>query len=364
LRETSNQSVLCTNIKPLRHEPEADTKRNILRTEVERIAIHKYRSGGYGLTFLDVQREFSVGKKRAQRCLKHLHGKKVLFTPMDLTRQGIRLLENKSPQQYFPVRIKAEIIENLKRRNIVHDDPEFQPLTTSFPFRNSNLLQKRKAQTFLDVLLLLPFTPIYIHKLQLKFSIDKRQIGNDKRIGSHEEIIGRRYVRYTLSANGTVQIAIRSNETPFRLETDPDISIIFSFFGQVKDRLLCLLKDVKELIIPPVTAWTLIQCDVNKDVEIDEKCQLTLPDIQLKYMDRVFREYVKIKHDKAYCRVEESVKLNKLLPEALDNIRRSFQPLERRIDNLAGKIDQLNSQVTEGLAAIAGKEGENNGGSS
>jgi hypothetical protein len=256
LRETSNQSVLCTNIKPLRHEPEADTKRNILRTEVERIAIHKYRSGGYGLTFLDVQREFSVGKKRAQRCLKHLHGKKVLFTPMDLTRQGIRLLENKSPQQYFPVRIKAEIIENLKRRNI------------------------------------------------------------------------------------------------------------FSFFGQVKDRLLCLLKDVKELIIPPVTAWTLIQCDVNKDVEIDEKCQLTLPDIQLKYMDRVFREYVKIKHDKAYCRVEESVKLNKLLPEALDNIRRSFQPLERRIDNLAGKIDQLNSQVTEGLAAIAGKEGENNGGSS
>jgi hypothetical protein len=286
----------------------------------------------------------------------------VLFTFRDLTRQGIRLLENKRPQQYFPSCMKAEIIENLKKRKIVHNNLEFQPLTTSFSSRNSNLLQNRRAQSFLDVLLLLPFTLIYIHKLQLIFSIDKRQIGNDRRVGSYEEIISRKYVRYTISANGTVQIAIRSNDTPFRLETDLDVSIIFSFFGQVKDRLLYLFGDAKELIIPPVMEWTLIQCDINKDVEIDEKGQLTLSDLQLKYADRVFRVYVKIKHGKAYCRVEESVKLNKVLSEALDNIRRPFQPLEKKIDNLMEKIDQL--KLIEGLAVLASKESENNGGNS
>jgi hypothetical protein len=143
LRETSNQSILCTNIKPLRHEPEADTKRNILRTEIERIAIHKYRSSGYGLTYPDVQRECSIVKKHAQRSLKYLHGRNVLFTSRDLSRQGIHLLENKNPQQYFPSCIKAEIIENLKKRKIVHNNSE--PLTTNFSFNNSNLLQKRKA---------------------------------------------------------------------------------------------------------------------------------------------------------------------------------------------------------------------------
>ena len=140
------------------------------------------------------------------------------------------------------------------------------------------------------------------------FSINKRHISEDKAVRSHEEIIGRRHVRYILSSNGTIQIAIRSNNSPFRLEIELDESILFSFLGQVKDRLLYLLSDVKELVVPPITEWILIQCDVNKDVKIDEKGQLTLPDIQLKYADRVFREYVKIIQGKAYCRVEESVK--------------------------------------------------------
>jgi hypothetical protein len=275
----------------------------------------------------------------------------VLFTSRDLIRQGIHLLANKNPQQYFPTCIKREIIENLKKRKIVHNDLEFQSLSTSFSVTNLNLLQKRKAQTFLDVLLLLPYTPIYIHKLQLIFSINKQQISEGKAIRSHEEIIGRRNIRYILSSNGTVQIAIRSNNSPFRLETELDESTLFSFFGQVKDRLLYLLTDVRELVVPPITEWILIQCDVNKDVEIDEKGQLTLPDIQLKHADRVFREYVKIIRGEAYCRVEESLKLNKVLPEALGNIRQPFTSLEKKIDNLTVKIDQIISRQTEDSAA-------------
>jgi hypothetical protein len=285
-------------------------------------------------------------KKHAQRSLKHLHGRKVLFTPRDLIRQGIYLLESTNPQQYFPSCMKGEIIE--KKRKTVHNNQEFQPLSTSFSFANSNVLQDKKAHTFLDVLFLIPYYPPYIHKLQLIFSINKQQISKDSRIESHEEIIGMRHVNYTVSSSGTVQIAIRSNKSPFRLETELDESTLFSFFGQVKDRLLYLFGDVKESIIPPVTEWILIQCDVNKDIEIDEKAQITLPDIQLKHADRIFREYVKIMQGKAHYRVEESVKLNKVLPEALDNVRHPFASIERKIDSLTEKIDEMIAGQTGG----------------
>ena len=299
---------------------------------------------------------------QAQRTLKYYHGKKVLFTARDWIGQGIDLLENRKPQQFFPVCIKAEIMEKLKKRKSSYSVLEFRPQS------HSDLLEKKKAQTLLDILFLLSYSPIFIHKLQLILKINKQQI---KEIKSHEEIVGRRHVRYTLSANGTVQIAIRSNDTPFRLETELDVSIIFSFFGQVKDRLLYLFGDVKESIIPPVIEWILIQCDVNKDIEIDEKAQITLPDIQLKYADRVFREYVKIMQGKAYCRVEESLKLNKVLPEALDNIRHPFTSIESKIDSLTGKIDEMIAGQTEDSSAkrtdlgeTAGKQSNGKGGGS
>ena len=78
--------------------------------------------------------------------------------------------------------------------------------------------------------------------------------------------------------------------------------------------------------------WRLIQCDVNRDVEIDDKMQLTFPDIQLKYADRVFRLYVKSLHDKAVCRGEESLKLNLLLPDAFD--RNPYKSIEKKLDEI------------------------------
>jgi hypothetical protein len=67
--------------------------------------------------------------------------------------------------------------------------------------------------------------------------------------------------------------------------------------------------------------WILKACDLNKDVGIDDTCQLTLPDIRIKHADRVFRVYVKSLHDKAVYRSEESLTLNQMLPEALESIR-------------------------------------------
>ena len=45
----------------------------------------------------------------------------------------------------------------------------------------------------------------------------------------HEENIGRRHVTYTFSPNGTVEIVVKSSDTPFRLETDED-KVLFSLF--------------------------------------------------------------------------------------------------------------------------------------
>jgi hypothetical protein len=160
-----------------------------------------------------------------------------------------------------------------------------------------------------------------------------------------EEIIGKRHVRYTVSSNGTIQIAIRSNTAPFKLESEVDECIIFSFFGQVRDRLLFLLGDQRELYIPSVMNWILKQCDLNKDVKIDERAQLTLPDIQLTHLSRVFRLYVKIMNGETNFRVEESLKLDEALPEALDNIRYPFRSLETKIDGLLRNIELVSRKM-------------------
>jgi hypothetical protein len=64
-----------------------------------------------------------VNKTKAQRKLKYFHERDVLFTAKDLTLEGISILQNKSPQQYFPTCIKAEIVENLNKRKSVLVNP-------------------------------------------------------------------------------------------------------------------------------------------------------------------------------------------------------------------------------------------------
>ena len=68
-----------------------------------------------------------------------------------------------------------------------------------------------------------------------------------------------------------------------------------------------------------------------------------MPDIQLRHADRIFREYVKIINGKAFYRVEESLRLNKVLINAFDNIV-PYRSFERKIDELPKMIEELISQ--------------------
>jgi hypothetical protein len=87
--------------------------------------------------------------------------------------------------------------------------------------------------------------------------------------------------------------------------------------------------------------WHLSECDINKDIEISDMMQLSSIDIQLKYAYRVFRQYVKSLHDKAFYRCEESLAF-KYTPiiEALDQIRNPYKALENKIDNLAAALER------------------------
>jgi hypothetical protein len=336
------------------------TRRRITRKIVEDLAIEKYRYSGKGITYQDLQNRCSLKKKRAQRSLKHFHMNQVLFTAGDLTSKGIIILQNTNPQQYFPVCIKADILEDLKKRTRnVHVEPTVPNLSNLSKVSNyskaiSNTLGYRKAQSFLEILIQLPFSPLHIHRLQLTLFIDKeyyqalaKKAAPINRAKRYEEYVGQRHVIYTFSPNGRVQIAVRSSDTPFKLETDEDEVILFSFFGQIRDRLIYCISDVREREVPLITEWILKGCDLNRDVEIDENAQLHLPDIQLKHADQVFRMYVKSLHDRAVCRGEQSLTVHLPLATALDSITspsKEINDLKNIVVQLGQKIDSLSKQ--------------------
>jgi hypothetical protein len=336
-------------------------RKYISKKMIEELAIEKYKSNGNGITFEDIERKFLVKKSKAQRSLKYLHERGVLFTAQDLLRQGVNLIPNKNPQQYFPSYMKADIIEDFKKKKSVLVDPtgvdHSNSSTISFFSSSRHLLlsndiQYQKAQNFLEAIMLIPFRPPYIHKLQLQLFVDKEYfstIGREEVRGNRAKMNSERMARgditFLLYPSGKVVVTVACSNNPFKIETDQDLAILFSFLGQVRDRLMHFLDDPRELTVPQLLNWILSQCDFNKDIEITDKAQITLPDIQLKYANEVFRMYVKSLGNKAVYREEHSLKLGLPLIEALDNIRHPYKSLEEKIDRLNESIEHWQSSL-------------------
>jgi hypothetical protein len=323
------------------------------RSSIEELAIEKASNG---IIWKDIAEKFSCSKGEAQRKLKYLHLKRVLFTAQDLMDQGLDLpptFRNRKPQRYYARSIKAVIIEEIKKelKNV-----PLQPTgVTHSKTPLSNTLELQKAQSFLEVLCLLGRHPLYIHKLHLQLSVAPEYYHTSTTITvlpeternkgkQHLERMARADVNFIIYPNGKVMISIACSNNPFKLETDEDEIILFSFLGQVRDRLLYVLNDPRERAVPSIMEWHLSECDINKDIEISDIMQLSSIDIQLKYAVRVFRQYVKSLHDKAVYRCEELLAFNNTpLIEALDQIRNPYKALENKIDNLAAIVaKQLN----------------------
>jgi hypothetical protein len=121
-------------------------------------------------------------------------------------------------------------------------------------------------------------------------------------------------------------IFVACSNNPFKLADEADESILYSFLGQVRDRLLYLVTDPHERMVPSIIKWVLTGCDINKDIAVTDMLQLTAINIQLKEAGRVFRIYIKSLGDKAVYRVEESVKMRSCIIDVLHTIRSPREP--------------------------------------
>ncbi|MFZ0222302.1 MAG: hypothetical protein WAM42_11520 [Candidatus Nitrosopolaris sp.] len=268
--------------------------KRISKKKIEELAIQKYRICGKGIDFSDVTK-FGCSKTKAQRILKDCSQQRIgrggsLHEPL-----LFRSPKRTNPQRHYPSVLRADILEKLKQRGYV---PLHLTELSSSKAPLSNLGQQ-KAQNLLDILFSLGRSPLYIHKLQLQLSLESR---------------------------------CRCSNNPFRLEDEADESILYSFLGQVRDRLMYLDTDPSECIVPPIIKWVLTGCDINKDITVTDMLQLSAINIQLKDANRVFRLYIKSLGDKAVYRVEESVKLRSRLVDVLHTIRSPSQLLYKQQD--------------------------------
>ena len=275
--------------------------------------------------------EFDVNKPDAQRKLKYFHTQKFLFTPEDLTKQGIHLkgLQRKNPQKYYLTEMKTMII-NSRRNNVLKDTTGIGQKQIH-PF--SSPINQLKTLNLQQLLARLSSAILYIHKLQIWTSIDKKYYEDLKdakpdsinKAKVYEERIGQAHgspnVKFIVSPNGTVMIHIICSDNPFRLYVEQDVSDILVFLGRVKDRLHSIFSDTRDTIIPPVKRWILKGCDVNKDIAINAVAQITLPDIQIPLVEKAVRAYVKSIGDRAYYRFELSLTPNESVGIALERIR-------------------------------------------
>ena len=283
--------------------------RKITPQAIEEFALTRYRICGQGIKFANIEKEFGCNKNKAQRVLKRCcnewydHDGK---HPSLLFKSRIRT----RPQYYYPTAIKADVIEGLKRKKVLIEPTgvvsslypsslELNPFSSS-KHSLSIALEYNRANTLLEVLLLIPYQPPFIHNLHLGVNINCDEYNNlvskqeaRNRSKDHSERIGRvrsiRNVQYMMYPNGKIMVYVSCSENPFRLQTDTDVSYFFSFLGQVRDRMVLWLNDVHETVVPSIMEWRLLQCDLNKDIELTETAQMTFPDLQLKCMDRVFR---------------------------------------------------------------------------
>jgi hypothetical protein len=90
------------------------------------------------------------------------------------------------------------------------------------------------------------------------------------------------HIDYTFYPSGTVEVTTKCSSNPFKLEDGTDFTRFIAFLGQLRDRLILLLADKKERVVPDVDEWHLRELDINKDIEMS--VHIALPKIQVKHL--------------------------------------------------------------------------------
>jgi hypothetical protein len=312
------------------------------------IAVGKFKKNQRGITFKDLMKQgLAVHKRQAQETLKYYRRKGTLFT-----------LKLRRPQEYFASAIKSEVMESISK--ITPIDPtgvtNYLPHLCSRP-PLSNCLDDVVIESLEGyVLPLLKDAPSYIHNMHFKTKIapecyteyDIQDLPDVPRNKGKKlfEIIGNARITYTFYPSGTVNIEVKCSNNPFKLETELDRSRILVFFGQVRDRLIIFLNDPHERIIPDIMEWFLTECDISRDIKVNDWLHYTGIKIQVKHLDHLFRIYVKSMGRDTVCRIEEEKHSDKIAIEEVNDI---FNPHEKVEKHLAEQ-DKILHQILDKLA--------------
>jgi hypothetical protein len=305
------------------------------------LAVVRFRKTGKGLTYKDLMDAgVVIHKHQAQEVLKYQLRKGNLIT-----------LKDRRPQEYYPTKIKSEVLKNAKRISPIQPsgvNSIILPVNSSIsPL--SQCLQYVAVQTLEGyVLPLLSEAPLFIHNMHFK-TIVLPECYNEIKLpcyrrnnGKHfQEIIGNTLVDYVIYKSGTVDVQTTCSNKPYKLETEEDRFRIIEFFGQIRAGLINLLYDKHERIVPNVLEWELTECDINKDIKIADLFHFSDIKIQVKHFDRLFRLYIKTVGEDTVCRVEEEKIPGK---PAIEFINETFNPtdkIEKQIMKIEKKLDQV-----------------------
>jgi hypothetical protein len=309
---------------------------------ITELASDKYRKTGRGTKYKDLMDAgLVIHKDQAQEVLKFQLRKGRLFT-----------LGDKRPQEYYPTKIKSEIIEKIAKRNtpiqpsevssiILPDNSSISPLSQCLHYVTIQTLEGY-------VLPLLAEAPLFVHNMhfktrtlpeyydQIKLPYYKRNNGKH-----HQEIIGSTLVDYVIYKSGTVDIQTICSKNPYKLETEEDRFRIIAFFGQIRAGLINLLNDKHERIVPDVLEWGLTECDINKDIKVTDLLHFSGVKIQVKHLDHLFRIYIKALGKDTVCRVEESKQPKKPAVEYINDIFNPREKIERELAGISERLDKL-----------------------
>jgi hypothetical protein len=219
----------------------------------------------------------------------------------------------------------------------------------------ANCLETAILQTLEGYILpLLPESPLFIHNMHFKIKLSQEcyaelKLPYYKRNHGkyHSEVIGHTHVDYVFYGNGTVNIITTCSETPHKLETEQDRSRLIAFFGQLRDRLVILLHDIHERLVPDIMGWQLTECDINKDIKVSDFFHLSSTKVQVRHLDHLFSIYIKSMGKDTVYRIEE--RKNPSSATAMEFINDALNPLERfevRFAEQDSKLNEINDKLT------------------
>jgi hypothetical protein len=308
---------------PIIYKQNVPIAREYVRSkEVQELAVEKYHKNGRGITFNDlISRGITKTKRQAQRKLKNCLKNKALFT-----------IQHHNPQQYYPSCIKSHILEN---KNVLIDPTGVHHQQQYYHQYQYNI--DTPSSIIAYILPLLPAAPSYIHNMHFKLNISPQcfiQLNlpqySSKNKGKHQyENVANAHVDYTFYPRGTVDVAVKCSGNPLKLEDDTDLARLIAFLGQLRDRLIILLADKKERLVPDITQWYLTELDINKDIVVSDSVHIALPKIQVKHLNDLFRIYIKSMGEHTVCRVEKSMHPPSQ-KSAIDVINDIFNSVERQ----------------------------------